>query len=63
MLISSFIIIHNIFHHQTGSYKDISKATLDGLLADKAALSKVLTYHVVSGKVISRRSLFRPEML
>ena len=28
-------------------------ATLDGLLADKVALTKVLTYHVVPGKVMA----------
>ena len=28
--------------------------TLDGLLADKAALTKVLTYHVVPGKVMAK---------
>ena len=29
------------------------KAKLDALLADKAALTKVLTYHVVPGKVMA----------
>ena len=36
------------------AFAKIPKATLDGLLADKAALSKVLTYHVVSGKVMAK---------
>lgn len=30
------------------------KATLDALLADKAALTKVLTYHVVPGAVMAK---------
>ncbi|NDI21879.1 MAG: fasciclin domain-containing protein [Betaproteobacteria bacterium] len=30
------------------------KATLDGLLADKAKLAAVLTYHVVPGKVMAK---------
>ena len=35
------------------AFAKIPKATLDGLLADKAALTKVLTYHVVAGKVMA----------
>ncbi len=36
------------------AFAKIPKATLDGLLADKAALTKVLTYHVVPGKVMAK---------
>ena len=36
------------------AFAKIPKATLDGLLADKAALAKVLTYHVVAGKVMAK---------
>lgn len=32
------------------AFAKIPKATLDGLLADKAALTKVLTYHVVPAR-------------
>ncbi len=36
-----------------GPFAKIPKAKLDALLADKAALTKVLTYHVVPGKVMA----------
>ena len=42
-----------VFAPTDEAFAKIPKATLDGLLADKAALSKVLTYHVVSGKVMA----------
>lgn len=35
------------------AFAKVPKATLDALLADKAALAKVLTYHVVPGKVMA----------
>lgn len=35
-------------------FAKIPKAKLDSLLADKAALTKVLTYHVVPGKVMAK---------
>ena len=40
-----------VFAPTDEAFAKIPKATLDGLLADKAALTKVLTYHVVPGKV------------
>lgn len=42
-----------VFAPTDEAFAKIPKATLDGLLADKAALTKVLTYHVVPGKVIA----------
>lgn len=39
-----------VFAPTDEAFAKIPKATLDGLLADKAALTKVLTYHVVAGK-------------
>ena len=42
-----------VFAPTNDAFAKIPKATLDGLLADKAALTKVLTYHVVSGKVMA----------
>lgn len=42
-----------IFAPSGAAFAKIPKATLDGLLADKAALTKVLTYHVVPGKVMA----------
>ena len=43
-----------VFAPTDEAFAKIPKATLDGLLADKAALAKVLTYHVVSGKVMAK---------
>ena len=43
-----------VFAPTDEAFAKIPKATLDGLLADKAALTKVLTYHVVPGKVMAR---------
>ena len=40
-----------VFAPTDEAFAKIPKATLDGLLADKAALTKVLSYHVVPGKV------------
>ena len=42
-----------VFAPTDEAFAKIPKATLDGLLADKAALAKVLTYHVVPGKVMA----------
>jgi uncharacterized surface protein with fasciclin (FAS1) repeats len=42
-----------VFAPTDEAFAKIPKATLDGLLKDKAALTKVLTYHVVSGKVMA----------
>jgi uncharacterized surface protein with fasciclin (FAS1) repeats len=42
-----------VFAPTDAAFAKIPKATLDGLLKDKAALSKILTYHVVSGKVMA----------
>jgi uncharacterized surface protein with fasciclin (FAS1) repeats len=43
-----------VFAPTDEAFAKIPKATLDGLLADKAALTKVLTYHVVPGKVMAQ---------
>ena len=43
-----------VFATTDEAFAKIPKATLDGLLADKAALTKVLTYHVVPGKVMAK---------
>ncbi len=40
-----------VFAPTDEAFAKIPKAQLDALLADKAALTKVLTYHVVPGKV------------
>jgi uncharacterized surface protein with fasciclin (FAS1) repeats len=42
-----------VFAPTDEAFAKLPAGTLDGLLADKEALSKVLTYHVVSGKVMS----------
>ena len=42
-----------VFAPTDAAFAKVPKATLDGLLADKAALTKVLTYHVVAGKVMA----------
>ena len=42
-----------VFAPTDEAFAKIPKATLDGLLADKAALTKVLTYHVVPGKLMA----------
>ena len=43
-----------VFAPTDEAFAKIPKATLDGLLADKDALTKVLTYHVVPGKVMAK---------
>ncbi len=43
-----------VFAPTDEAFAKIPKATLDALLKDKAALSKILTYHVVSGKVMAK---------
>ncbi|MCA1858260.1 fasciclin domain-containing protein [Massilia oculi] len=42
-----------VFAPTDAAFAKIPKATLDALLKDKAALTKVLTYHVVPGKVMA----------
>jgi uncharacterized surface protein with fasciclin (FAS1) repeats len=42
-----------VFAPTDAAFAKIPKAKLDALLNDKAALTKVLTYHVVSGKVMA----------
>jgi uncharacterized surface protein with fasciclin (FAS1) repeats len=42
-----------VFAPTDAAFAKIPQATLDALLADKAALTKVLTYHVLPGKVAS----------
>jgi uncharacterized surface protein with fasciclin (FAS1) repeats len=43
-----------VFAPTDEAFAKIPKATLDSLLADKAALTKVLTYHVVPAKVMAK---------
>ena len=43
-----------VFAPTDEAFAKIPKTTLDGLLADKAALTKVLTYHVVPGKLMAK---------
>ena len=42
-----------VFAPTDEAFAKVPKATLEGLLADKAALAKVLTYHVVAGKIMA----------
>ncbi len=42
-----------VFAPTDEAFAKVPKATLEGLLADKDALTKVLTYHVVAGKVMA----------
>jgi uncharacterized surface protein with fasciclin (FAS1) repeats len=42
-----------VFAPTDEAFAKISKAKLDALLKDKAQLTKVLTYHVVAGKVMA----------
>ena len=42
-----------VFAPTDAAFAKIPKADLDALLADKAKLTAVLTYHVVSGKVMA----------
>jgi len=44
---------YTVFAPTDEAFAKVPKATLDGLLADKEALRKVLLYHVVPGKVSS----------
>ncbi|MEP6558339.1 MAG: fasciclin domain-containing protein [Burkholderiales bacterium] len=43
-----------VFAPTDAAFAKVPKAQLDALLADKAKLTKVLTYHVVSGKVMAK---------
>ena len=45
-----------VFAPTDAAFAKLPKATLDGLLADKKALADILTYHVVSGKVLAKDS-------
>ncbi|WP_294001649.1 fasciclin domain-containing protein, partial [Sphaerotilus sp.] len=42
-----------VFAPTDEAFAKVPKEALDALLKDKAALTKVLTYHVVSGKVMA----------
>ena len=42
-----------VFAPSDEAFAKVPKEALDALLKDKAALTKVLTYHVVSGKVMA----------
>jgi uncharacterized surface protein with fasciclin (FAS1) repeats len=43
-----------VFAPTDAAFAKLPKATLDGLLADKQALTKVLLYHVVAGNVMAK---------
>jgi uncharacterized surface protein with fasciclin (FAS1) repeats len=43
-----------VFAPTDEAFAKVPKAQLDALLKDKTALSKVLTYHVVAGKVMAK---------
>jgi uncharacterized surface protein with fasciclin (FAS1) repeats len=43
-----------VFAPNDAAFAKIPKPTLDGLLKDKAKLTAILTYHVVSGKVMAK---------
>jgi uncharacterized surface protein with fasciclin (FAS1) repeats len=43
-----------VFAPTDAAFAKVPKATLDALLKDKAALKKVLLYHVVSGNVMAK---------
>ncbi|AMM26506.1 fasciclin domain-containing protein [Variovorax sp. PAMC 28711] len=43
-----------VFAPTDAAFAKVPKAQLDALLADKAMLTKVLTYHVVSGAVMAK---------
>ena len=42
-----------MFAPSDAAFAKVPKAKLDALMKDKAALAKVLTYHVVPGKVMA----------
>jgi len=50
-----------VFAPTNEAFAKIPKADLDKLLADKAALTKVLTYHVVAGRVPSSQVVMLKE--
>ena len=43
-----------VFAPTDAAFAKVPKATLDALLADKAKLTAVLTYHVIAGKVMAK---------
>ena len=47
---------YTVFAPTDAAFKQVPKATLNALLADKAKLRSVLLYHVVSGKVTAARA-------
>lgn len=44
---------YTVFAPSDAAFAKVPKAKLDALMKDKAALAKVLTYHVVPGKVMA----------
>ena len=46
-----------VFAPTDEAFAKIPKAKLEALLKDKAALTKVLTYHVVKGKVLAAQAV------
>jgi len=42
-----------VFAPTDAAFAKLPKGTVEGLLKDKAALTKILTYHVVAGKVMA----------
>ncbi|MDF1699756.1 MAG: fasciclin domain-containing protein [Planctomycetota bacterium] len=46
-----------VFAPSDAAFAKVPAATLQGLLADKAALTKVLTYHVVPGRITAAQAM------
>jgi len=51
-----------VFAPSDAAFAKLPKATLDALLKDKKALAAVLTYHVVSGKVMAKDIVAKGSM-
>lgn len=51
-----------VFAPSDAAFAKLPKATLDALLKDKAALTSVLTYHVVSGNVAAKDIIAKGSM-
>jgi len=45
---------YTVFAPTNAAFGKIPKASLDALVADKAALSNVLTYHVIKGRILAK---------
>jgi len=50
-----------VFAPTDEAFAKLPIGTVEGLLADKEALTKILTYHVVSGKVMAKDVITMPS--